>query len=209
MLTSLTTNSGNASSDMVFVPRDAPVTDHTLTLNADGTAFEGLYAGTAKLAAGRDYTVSGSRLTLSSALLTRLTRGHGYGAAATLEAGFSVGVPWTISVITNAAPQLSGQNGTTSSFIIPASFNGDVLSTMQAVYASGGGNAGTATWTAYQQYSADFSAVAANNGIALTPDFLKSLTDGARVTLTFRFWSGATATYDVTRHGTTVSGANA
>ena len=72
-----------------------------------------------------------------------------------------------------------------------------------------GGNAGTATWTPYQQYSADFAADAANNGITLTPDFLKSLTDGARVTLTFRFWSGATVTYQVSRNGTTVTGVNA
>ena len=208
MMTSLTTNSGNASSDVVFVPRYATVTSQTVTLNPDGTRFAGLYAGTTKLSAGGDYTVSGSRLTLSPALLNRLTRGHGYGVAATLQARFSAGVPWTISVITNATPKLSGQNGATSSFTIPASFNGDALSTMQAVYASGG-NAGTATWTSYQQYSADFSADAANNGITLTPDFLKSLTDGARVTLTFRFWSGATVTYQVSRNGTTVTGVNA
>jgi aryl-phospho-beta-D-glucosidase BglC (GH1 family) len=208
MMTSLTTNSGNASSDLVFVPRYATVTAQTVTLNPDGTSFAGLYSGTTKLIAGRDYTVSGNRLTLSAALLNRLTSGHGYGVAATLQARFSAGVPWTISVITNATPRLSGQIGTTSSFTIPASFNGDVLSTMQAVYASGG-NAGTATWTPYQQYSADFAADAANNGITLTPDFLKSLTGGARVTLTFRFWSGATVTYQVSRSGTTVTGVNA
>jgi hypothetical protein len=193
---------------VVFVPRYAAATSQTLTLNPDGTRFAGLDAGATKLAAGRGYTVSGNQLTLSSALLNRLTRGHGYGVAATVQARFSAGVPWTISVITGAAPRRSGQVGTTSSFTIPASFNGDVLSTMQAVYASGG-NAGTATWTSYQQYSADFSADAAHNGITLTPDFLKSLTDGARVTLTFRFWSGGAVTYQVSGNGTTVTSVNA
>ncbi|HTJ67055.1 MAG TPA: cellulase family glycosylhydrolase [Actinospica sp.] len=206
MTTSLTTNSGNASSDMVFVPKYGQATAQSLTLNPDGTTFEGLYDGSTKLVAGHDYTLSGNRLTLTAALLARLTQGHGYGVAATLQARFSTGVPWSIDVRMYAWPWLPAHTGSTNSFSIPGQLSGDVLSTMQAVYANGS-NAGSATWTSYKQYSTDFSADYANNSITLTPAFLNSLTDGAPVTLTFHLWSGATVTYHVTRHGTTVTGA--
>jgi hypothetical protein len=77
---------------------------------------------------------------------------------------------------------------------------------MQSVYADGT-NAGQAGWTAYQAYGTSFSADYANNAIVLPSAYLASLTDGSRVTLTFHFWSGATATYYVTKSGSTVTGA--
>ena len=40
----------------------------------------------------------------------------------------------------------------------------------------------------------------------LTPAFFAEVDDGARVTLTFQFWSGATVTYHVTKMGTSVTG---
>jgi endoglucanase len=83
MKASWTTRSGTAASDMVFVPKAGSVAVQTLTLNPNGNAFTGLYDGSAKLAGGAEYTVSGDRLTLSSALLARLTRNHGYGVDAT------------------------------------------------------------------------------------------------------------------------------
>ena len=154
MKASWTTRSGTAASDMVFVPKAGSVAAQTLTLNPNGNAFTGLYDGSAKLARGAEYTVSGERLTLSSALLARLTRNHGYGVDAILQARFSRGVPWQVQVITNGRPVLAGAAGTTSSFAIPAQFNGDVLATMQAQYADGS-NAGR--WTSYQEYATAFS----------------------------------------------------
>jgi len=38
---------------------------------------------------------------------------------------------------------------------------------------------------------------------------LVEVTDGAAVTLTFHFWSGAILTYTLTRSGTTVTGTSA
>ena len=51
-----------------------------------------------------------------------------------------------------------------------------------------------------------FSGDYANSAIVLTPAYFAALTDGSRVTLTFHFWSGATATYYVTKSGSTVTG---
>ena len=202
---SWTTRSGTASNDIVYVPKAGPITDEALTLNLNGHRFTGLYDGEQRLREGRDYTVAGSRLTLTASLLTRLVGAQAYGVNATLDAHFSHGLPWQINIVTNAAPVLAAVTGTAASFAIPTQFNGDALSMMQSVYADGS-NAGQTTWTSYQGYGSSFSADYPNNAIDLPSAFINSLTDGSRVTLTFHFWSGATATYYVTKSGSTVTG---
>lgn len=202
---SWTTRSGTASNDTVYVPKSGPITDESLTLNLNGHRFFGLYDGDQWLREGRDYTVTGDQLTLTASLLTRLVGAQAYGVNATLKVRFSHGVPWLINVVTNAAPTLAAVTGTTDSFAIPTQFNGDTLSMMQSVYADGS-NAGQTTWTSYQGYGSSFSADYPNGAIDLPSAFLDALTDGSRVTLTFHFWSGATATYYVTKSGTTVTG---
>jgi endoglucanase len=199
------TRSGTASSDLVFVPKSAPIGDQKLTLNLNGTDFRGLWQDNTRLTAGRDYTVSGDQLTLTATALTRLVGNRAYGVNATIEARFSTGVPWPIKVITNDAPVLAGSTGTTSSFTIPTQFRGDVLATMESKYADGS-NAGPASWTSFQGFGSAYAPDYPNNDIALTADFFASLTDGAPVTLTFHFWSGATVTYHVTKSGSTVTG---
>ncbi|WP_194891396.1 cellulase family glycosylhydrolase [Catenulispora pinisilvae] len=202
---SWTTRSGTASNDTVYVPKASPIADASLTLNPNGLQFTGLSNGDKRLEEGCDYTVSGDTLTLKAALLTKLVGPQAYGVNATLQAHFSRGLPWQINIVTNAQPVLSAATGTTSSFTIPTQFNGDTLSMMQSVYADGS-NAGQAGWTPYQAYGTSFSADYPNSAIILPADYLNSLTDGQRVTLTFHFWSGATATYYVTKTGTTVTG---
>lgn len=96
-----TTRSGTASSDQVYVPRTGAITAKTLTLNLNGTTFEGLWQGGTRLVQGSDYTVSGSTLTLTAAAVTRLAGDRAYGVNATLEARFSAGVPWPISIISS------------------------------------------------------------------------------------------------------------
>ncbi|MFF4253792.1 cellulase family glycosylhydrolase [Streptomyces sp. NPDC001663] len=202
---SWTTRSATASSDRVFVPKSGPVKDRSLTLNLNGATFTALKQGTTKLVSGRDYTLSGKRLTLKAATLTRLVGDRSPGVNATLQAGFSRGVPWRIQVITYDTPVQSDTTGTTASFRIPTQFRGDVLATMQATYADGG-NAGPTSWTAYQEFNTAFAPNYANKTIRLTPAFLNALTDNTRVKLTFHFWSGATVTYHVTKSGSTVTG---
>lgn len=75
----------------------------------------------------------------------------------------------------------------------------------EAKYADGS-NAGQATWTPYQEFNTAFSPDYPGGKTILTSDFLNALRDGAPVTLTFHFWSGATVTYHVTKSGSSVSG---
>ncbi|MGN9911573.1 cellulase family glycosylhydrolase [Phytohabitans sp. LJ34] len=202
---SWTTRSGTASSDQIYVPRTGAITAKSLTLNLNGLSFQGLRQGSTDLANGTDYTVSGSTLTLTPAAVTRLVGSRAYGVNATIQARFSAGVPWRINVITYDPPVLSNATGQTGSFNVPAQFRGDQLATMEAKYADGS-NAGPHNWTSFKEYDVTFAPNYSANTITLKPEFFAEVNDGQRVTLTFHFWSGTTATYYVTKSGSNVTG---
>ncbi|MBO3101187.1 cellulase family glycosylhydrolase [Cellulomonas fengjieae] len=205
MRSSWTTRSGTASSDRVYLPRTGTITATSLTLNLNGTTFQGLRYGSTDLARGSDYTVDGTRLTLTASALSRLAGNREYGVNSTLEARFSQGVPWQISIITADPPLLGAATGSTSGLTIPTQFRGDQLATMEARY-DDGTNAGPASWTSYKEFWSSFQPDYTAGTILLKPDFFAEVRDG-RVTLTFHFWSGAQVTYIVTRSGTSVVGA--
>ncbi|HUQ61975.1 cellulase family glycosylhydrolase [Lentzea sp.] len=202
---SWTTRSGTASSDQVFNAKSSAITARTITLNPNGTTFTALRQGTTDLVRGTDYTVSGDQLTLTASALTRLSGSRAYGTNAVLTAHFSAGVPWRINIITYDPPVLSAATGTTSSFAIPTNFRGDLLATMEAKYADGS-NAGPHNWTSFKEFDRAFTPDYTTGATTLTPEFFAEVNDNARVTLTFHYWSGATATYYVTRSGTSVTG---
>ncbi|MGV9384563.1 cellulase family glycosylhydrolase [Nonomuraea sp. NPDC003707] len=202
---SFTTRSGTASTDSIFVSKSGAIEAQSLTLNLNGTSFRGLWHGDARLAPGRDYTVSGDKLTLTAAALTRLAGDRAHGVNATIQARFSQGIPWQINVISYETPVLSGAAGTTESLTVPAQFRGDRVATMEAKYADGT-NAAPHEWTSYKEYGRTFSPDYSGNSIRLLKDFLGVMREGAPLTLTFHFWSGAKVTYQVTRSGDTVTG---
>jgi aryl-phospho-beta-D-glucosidase BglC (GH1 family) len=202
---SWTTRSGTASSDRVFLAKSSAITARTLTLNPNGTTFQGVWQGSTKLVQGRDYTVSGNQLTLTATALTRLAGNRAYGVNATIEARFSRGLPWKIYVTTYDRPVLSDATGDTSGLTIPTQYRGDQLATMEAKYADGS-NAGPTDWTPYQEFNEAFSPDYPGNGLLLTSKFVNSLRDNTPATLVFHFWSGATVTYNVTKNGGSVTG---
>ncbi|GAA4723960.1 hypothetical protein Prum_084450 [Phytohabitans rumicis] len=202
---SWTTRSGTASSDQVYVSRTAAITSKSLTLNLNGLSFQGLRQGTTDLANGADYTVSGSTLTLTAAAVTRLVGSRAYGVNTNIQARFSAGVPWRISIITYDTPILAGATGTTGAFAVPAQFRGDQLATMEARYADGS-NAGPHNWTSFKEFDVTFAPNYTANTITLKPEFFAEVNEGQRVTLTFHFWSGAQLTYYVTKSGGNVTG---
>lgn len=202
---SWTTRSGTASFDKVYVPKSGAITAKSLTLNLNGTSFLGLWQGNTKLVPGRDYTVSGTKLTLTAKALTRLVGNRAYGVNSTLKARFTNGLPWTIDIVTQDTPVPANATGTTASFTVPTQYRGDDLAAMHSTYADGT-NAGPLGWNPYQEFNKAFSPDYPNGGIILTPEFLNSLREGATATLVFHFYSGSTATYHVTRSGTTVTG---
>ena len=68
----VTTRSGTASFDSIYLEKAGTIADESLTLNRNGLEFEGLWQGDTALAEGADYTVDGDTLTLTAAALTRL-----------------------------------------------------------------------------------------------------------------------------------------
>jgi len=173
-------------------------------LNLNGTSFRGLRQGSTNLVNGIDYTVSGTTLTLTAAALTRLAGNRAHGVNATIEARFSQGVPWQISIISYDPPTQAAATGTTESFVIPTQFRGDQLATMEAKYADGR-PAGPANWTAFKEFWQHFQPDYNAGGMLLKPAFFAEVADG-RVTLTFHFWSGTKITYYITKSGTSVTG---
>ena len=202
---SWTTRSGTASTDELYVPRTGTVPSRTVTLNPNGGTFQGLRQGSTDLVNGRDYTVSGNTLTLTASVMTRLVGNRATGLNATIHARFSQGVPWRISIISYDPPVLSNATGTTSGFTLPAQFRGDKLATMEARYADGS-NAGPHNWTSFKEFWVTFQPDYNANSIILKPEFFNEVNDGARVTLTFHFWSGTQITYFVTKSGSSVTG---
>ena len=202
---SWTTRSGTASTDELYVPRTGTVPSRTVTLNPNGGTFQGLRQGSTDLVNGRDYTVSGNTLTLTASVMTRLVGNRATGLNATIHARFSQGVPWRISIISYDPPVLSNATGTTSGFTLPAQFRGDKLATMEARYADGS-NAGPHNWTSFKEFWVTFQPDYNANSIILKPEFFNEVNDGARVTLTFHFWSGTQISYFVTKSGSSVTG---
>ena len=224
---SWTTRSGTASEDFIYTARSSSITAKTITINRNGTTFQGVRQGTTWLTYGTDYTLDGDRLTFTASALTRLSGSRAYGVNAQVHLVFSQGVPWRVDIRTYDPPVLQNATGTTKSFAIPTSFRGDQLATVEAKYADGT-NAGPANWTSFKEFTRAFEPNYSGNSIALAitkteddgttsmPTDLFSevvdgvrvpaVNDGARVTLTFHFWSGARVTYYVTRNGTSVTG---
>ncbi|MFF3341302.1 cellulase family glycosylhydrolase [Streptomyces flavidovirens] len=202
---SWTTRSGTASFDKIYVPKSSTITAKSLPLNLNGTSFQGLWQGDTKLVAGRDYTVSGTNLTLTAKALTRLVGNRAYGVNSTLKARFSRGLPWQIDIVTQDTPVLTNATGTNASFTVPTQYRGDDLAAMHSTYADGT-NAGPLDWNPYQEFNKAFSPDYPNGGIMLTREFLNSLRDGETATLVFHFYSGATVTYHVTKSGSSVTG---
>jgi endoglucanase len=199
-----TGRSGTASDDFVYIERGAAIEDAALTLNLNGTAFEGLRNGDTPLAEGSDYTVSGDTLTIRASLLTQVAGSTGHGVQADLFADFSEGAPWRISVIAYERPVLQNTSGSTDAFAIPTQFRGDQVATMEATYADGS-NAGPADWTSYKEFGRAFDPKYDEGNIVLPKGFFDEI-DERPVTLTFHFWSGETVTYTVTKSGATATG---
>lgn len=204
---SWTVRSSTASTDQIFVRRSQPVASQTVTLNLNGNRLTNIVHGSKMLVRGKDYVISGDydKLTFSAAALGRLTGDRAYGVNAVLSARFSRGVPWKFNVITFDTPVLDGAQGTTSSFAIGTTFNGNQLATMEAKYADGS-NAGPQGWTPFKEFARAFSPDYVARQIVLPSAFFDEVRDGAPVTLTFHFWSGTKVQYIVTRSGTAVTG---
>ncbi|GIP10201.1 endoglucanase [Paenibacillus macerans] len=196
-----------AETDLVYLRKGGKIQDAKIPLNLNGNQLTALFADGQRLKKGMDYEISGRELTLKSGLLDRLTDGGAPGLNAVLSARFSYGPDWRLKVYVYDTPVLSGASGTTGAFAVPAAFNGNLLATMEAVYADGS-NAGPQNWTSFKEFGYTFVPDYETGVIKLQPEFWREVNDG-EVTLKFHFWSGEIVAYKVVKSGTNVTGTSA
>ncbi len=190
--------SSTAATDLVFVKTGA-AEDIDLPLNLNGNSFVSLTNEGQLLTPGVDYTVAGNVLTLKASLLAPYGIGE-YGAKTVLEAHFSDGLPWSLSVRHQAAPVLGAAASTKSgALMIPTSFNGDLLATIEVGYVAAPGYPypGPANWTAFKLYGDVYQPDYASNTITIKKEFFAE-TSNEPVDLTFHFWSGQKVNYRLT-----------
>ncbi len=202
--TSWEVRSATASSNEVYLKKNAEIEDQVLTLNLHGNTFEALLHEGQALTEGEDYQLNGNELILKAGLLESLTGTNDFGTQATLTASFNQGMDWDIEVKTYDTPVLDASEGNASNFVIPTTFNGDRLATMEAVYPSGEA-AGPQNWTTYKEFGYTFTPNYQDNEITLRENFFNEVNDG-EVELTFHFWSGAEITYTITKSANSITG---
>lgn len=103
------------------VPSDrvAVVKDMQPSRNLGNTLDAMMWQGNRKLTQGRDYTVSGDRVTLTATALTRLAGDRAYGVNSTIQLRFDSGLAWPVHICTYDTPVLSNASGTSSGLVVP------------------------------------------------------------------------------------------
>ncbi|MEK5058309.1 cellulase family glycosylhydrolase [Paenibacillus shunpengii] len=196
--------SATAETDLIFVEKGADVKDANIQLELNGNKLTKLSVDGKNLKKFKDYVVSDHVLTIKASKLEELTASGEYGVNSVITAEFNKGADWKFRVITNSTPVLQDAEGTTESFAIPVSFNGDLLATMEAKYTDGT-VAGPQNWTSFKEFEYTFSPSYDKGEVVLKPNFFNETKD-AEVVLTFHFWSGEVITYKITKNGTSVTG---
>ncbi|MEK5234915.1 cellulase family glycosylhydrolase [Paenibacillus sp. FSL L8-0470] len=198
--------SSNAETDSVYILKDSEIKDLVIPLNLNGNTFTALLNQENALVKGTDYELDGENLILKSALLQRLVTKK-YGMNATLTATFSAGADWKMKIIYYDTPSLISAQAPEGIFTIPTWFNGDSLTTLEAVYTAGG-NAGPNDWTPFKEYKRTFYPDYTTGEIKFTDEFWKEVKDG-EVQLKLHFWSGAVIPYTITKASGKIVGGSA
>lgn len=179
-----------------FDKKTANQADIPVTLTLNGNTFTGIKNGTASLASGTDYTVSGSAITLNKSYLaqqpvgtTNLTFQFSAGSSATLSVAVSDS---TIVNSTISPTTASFDKNTVNQTDIPVTLtlNGNTLTDIKN---------GTATLVAGTDYTVSGTAV------TIKKTYLAAQPVGT-TTLTFNFSAGANATLAISVVNTTTSG---
>lgn len=197
-LGSVTSRSSTGETDLVFVSTGAPA-DVVIPFDLNGNTFVSLTRDGVALTPGTDYAIDGNNLTLKAGLLGPYGTG-GYGEKVVLEANFSAGMPWKLHVRHRATPVFEAKSGSKpDGIVIPVSFNGDLLATMEAKYAASPNYPypGQAEWTSFKQFSEAYLPDYANGSISIKKEFFAATTNET-VNLTIHFWSGRMQNYRLT-----------
>lgn len=203
--TSWTGRSSYSETDRLFVKTEDKAKALSTKLILNGNTLSSIYNGTKKLVLGKDYTYENETVTFTGKYMNRIIQ-NSYGVNATLTLKFSAGPDWTLYINHIKTPVLKSNTGTTAGFDIPVSFNGDVISTVEAAYEDGTG-AGPQNWTTYKEYDYAFSVDYDLGKVIMKDKFFAETKDGI-IDLKLHFQSGVVLNYTIKKDGTTVTCTN-
>ena len=186
---SWTGRSSYTETDRVFLTEDSLNKNVFLNLTLNGNKLKEIYYGDELLTNAKDYASTPNKLILKSKFVQSLVTGE-YGEVAKLRLVFSDGADWILYVNYCKAPVVLAGSGDKSGYVIPIEFNGNVLSTLEAVKEDGSG-VGPQNWTSYKEYDYAFSVDYKAGTVTFTEKFFKEAEDST-VLVTFHFQNGST-----------------
>ena len=193
--TSWKKRSSYASSDRIYVEDVEKIKTKKFQLTLNGNKFLDVYNGEQKLILGQDYTYKDKKLKIKGDYIKSVITGQ-LGINTTLTVKFSKGQDFKISIICCNTPILSPAKGNMDGLVIPTTFLGDELLTMQAINVADKKNTGPLEYTAYKEFGYTFSPNYQENTITLTKDFLQAINEGETL-LVFGFCSGKKVEYTI------------
>jgi endoglucanase len=127
------TTDGSASSQQssayIYHQKNGTVTNATLPFLFNGNSLSKISKGSKQLAKGKDYTVSGEKITFSAAYLKSIiTPTSPTGSLANLTLTFNRGAALTVNIVSYSTPVLASSSGTLPAagqdLLIPVTWSG-------------------------------------------------------------------------------------
>lgn len=196
--------SSYASQDTIYIIGNKEPEEASLTITYHDATLVGIECEDKSLIEGTDYRKEEDRLYLSKEYLKSI-QSDTIGIKKTLTLRFSQGQKWNITVMQTDIPVLGQKDGDLSEYYIPVQYNGDVLTSMEALYEDDS-YAGPLDWTSYKEYGYCYTPNYEKEYIQLSELFLNAIKTDVTVRLLFHFQSGIVTEYDIKRTETTVAG---
>ncbi|GMK39414.1 hypothetical protein PCCS19_24680 [Paenibacillus sp. CCS19] len=165
------------SQDSLYLEDGKELNDQTVSLELNGNKLISIYDGTKKLKQGKDYTVSGSNLTITKGYLSSLTQDLGVGAH--LRFRFNHGADQTLDLINYKKPVIA----TVEYTIHKGAVNEDLAFRLRST-TNWMPNTPTGGLRGGINFNDDFKSD--SNNIYLTKDILNKLDDDTL--FSFKFW---------------------
>lgn len=193
--------SSYTQSDRIFVTDENKSKDSTLKLSLHDNTFLSVWFNDTQLTKGKDYTFTSDSFILKAGFLQSILQPQ-YGEIAKLVLKFSYGPDWNLYINHSKAPVVGVGSGNKTGFVIPIEYNGNILSTLEAVKADGSG-VGPQNWTSYKEYDYAFKVDYEKGNVTFTDKFFPEAEDST-VVVTYHFQDGATAKSEFVIAGDTV-----
>ena len=197
------TRSSYTDSDRIFVNQSSKGQAAIMGIVLNGNELQGIYNGNKQLILGADYTYVNNTVTFTSDYMDRIVDSQ-YGVNETLTMKFTSGADWRIFVTYYKSLELEIAQGSASQLLIPTTFNGSIISTMEATYQDGSA-AGPQNWTTFKEYGYTFAPDYEKGNIIIKDKLLTECLDGV-INLTFHLQSGEKIIYVLNKSGSTVTG---